>query len=289
MAQGTVRPGTPRPPRLHNGLVASRENCQDPSKFVWRAGSLAAPLLVQMHDSSNILPKRTQGTCVVPAQSHRSGLVSLPDMSAHFRRSLPFEPGAWAIWQKNPDVSAHVGSCLQQAGRQADPESLLPGRMQGGPGQCQVLTNGEALTSGVCCRRSPSARSRTISNPPNIEPWRQVVSVSASPGFRDGPCPVFPVVIASMFQLWWQTAPHVSAHAGLPPLIGVGTEPVWRGARSREYARDALVAADENCPYSLGPLPALVSWRPGLPTADRPRKRSRGSALPAGWRPPRPG
>lgn len=203
-------------------------------------------------------------------------------MSAHFRRSLPFEPGAWAIWQKNPDVSAHVGSCLQQAGRQADPESLLPGRMQGGPGQCQVLTNGEALTSGVCCRRSPSARSRTISNPPNIEPWRQVVSVSASPGFRDGPCPVFPVVIASMFQPWWQTAPHVSAHAGLPPLIGVGTEPVWRGARSREYALDVLVAADGSCAYSSGPLPALVSWRPGRPIADRPRKRSRGKRAASG-------
>lgn len=207
-------------------------------------------------------------------------------MSAHFRRSLPFEPGAWAIWQKNPDVSAHVGSCLQQAGRQADPESLLPGRMQGGPGQCQVLTNGEALTSGVCCRRSPSARSRTISNPPNIEPWRQVVSVSASPGFRDGPCPVFPVVIASMFQLWWQTAPHVSAHAGLPPPIGAGTEPVWQGlARVSTHAmrllpptRTARIPWDRYLRWCRGDL--------GFRRLAAHESTHAGSALPAGWRLP---
>lgn len=180
-------------------------------------------------------------------------------MSAHFRRSLPFEPGAWAIWQKNLDVSAHVGSCLPRAGRQADPESLLPGGTQGGPGQCQVFTNGEALTSGVCCRRSPSARSCTISYPPDIEPWRQVVSVSASPGFRDGPCPVFPVVITSMFQPWWQTAPPRECSRGASAAHRGGNGARLAGARSRECERDAFVAVDGSYAHSLGPLPALVS------------------------------
>lgn len=210
-------------------------------------------------------------------------------MSARFRRSLPFEPGAWAIWQKNPDVSAHVGSCLPRAGRRADPESLLPGGTQGGPGQCQVFTNGETLTSGVCCRWSPSVGSHSGSNPPNIEPWRQIVSMSASSGSPRRALSRFP----SCHHI---NVPTVVAN-GAPRERPRGASAAHRGgngtrlagARSREYARDALVAADENCPYSLGPLPALVSWGPGLPTADRPRKHSRGECAASGMAAPRPG